>query len=147
MKIKATVKEFEGEKWVKFNSSFDKYNYYFGNLITLIFIIFLIYLGISLGGTVYKYIDDLAANPFIVGANTMKGDVECSCKEYRNDKVYLFGFNKKYWWAEKTYGSEYRLVMTKDINISEWEAFVINPENANDIPVGEIKVKINSSFI
>lgn len=63
MKIKVKTKEIDGEKWIKFDSKFDKVRYYYGNLITVIFIIVLILLGITLFFIIFKYVALIKANP------------------------------------------------------------------------------------
>lgn len=44
--IKPEWKEINGEKYFKFNKDYDRIRYFYGNLLTLIFIILVVVLGI-----------------------------------------------------------------------------------------------------
>lgn len=61
--IKVETKEINGETWLKFDSEFDKWRYYWSNTLTLILIIVLIVLGISLGYIIMNHIELLKSNP------------------------------------------------------------------------------------
>lgn len=63
MRFKVETKEIEGKTWIKFNSKYDQFRYYYGNLVAVVAIIVLIVLGILLLSFIFKNIDLLKTNP------------------------------------------------------------------------------------
>lgn len=62
-KFKIEKKEIEGETWIKFNSSYDKFRYYWGNFLTGILIPILLVLGAVLFYYIFRYVNLIKTNP------------------------------------------------------------------------------------
>jgi len=62
-KIKIQTKVIDGEEYFKFDSKYEEFRYFYGNLLTLILIIVLVVLGIVLLTVVFKHIELLKTNP------------------------------------------------------------------------------------
>ena len=101
MPIKVESKEIDGETWFKFNDKFDQTKYFYGNILTVLLIIVLVTLGSTLFYYMYSNVQELKGNPFIYAANRIRGDVSCSCIEFRNDQMFNFEFNKSTWWNSR----------------------------------------------
>ena len=100
MKVKTKV--IKGETWYKFNSDLDKWKYFWGNTIAVIFLIVLICLGWYLASLILDNMDELKSNPYLYGANHMRGGglVECECVHYKGNGMPLpFKFNNTQWTA------------------------------------------------
>ena len=101
--IKVKEKNIDGETWIKFNSEFDRKRYFYGNLLTVVLIIVMLILGGLLFTYMFFNVNELKANPFVYGANQMKGEVYCNCMQETEDKIYNFKFNKTAWIAVPSY--------------------------------------------
>lgn len=61
--IKPEWKEIDGEKYFKFNKDYDRIRYYYGNLLTFIFIVLVIILGVLTFWYVLNNLELLRSTP------------------------------------------------------------------------------------
>lgn len=93
-------REIDGETWIKFNSEYDEFTYYWGIYLTILLIVILLFGGGLLFWYMYTNLELIKANPFVYGADRMHGQVFCDCFETRESgKVFGFQFNDTDWWG------------------------------------------------
>jgi len=102
-KIKVNTKVIDGETWYKFNSEWDKWKYTWGNILTAMCLVLFVVLGCAVFYIVMTNVEELRTNPFIYGANRMKGEVKCDCYNFIGDQTYKFKFNNTDWVAIPKY--------------------------------------------
>jgi hypothetical protein len=105
--MKPEWKEIDGEKWFKFNSSFDKLKYFYGHIISFFMIIFLLIACVYFYFEIYKQKEAFYTNPLIHGAedinNQNNGIMSCQCIIERTDSPNLrFSFDAKGFYPEET---------------------------------------------
>ena len=66
MVAKLEWKEENGEKWFKFNKKLNEWKFVYGNILTVIFILVLITLGVKLYSLVMGHIDLLRTDPCLL---------------------------------------------------------------------------------
>lgn len=112
---KVEWKEIEGKKYFRFDEKIDRQKYFYGNLVTVFLIIFLLTFGGYFGYYIVKNKNAFYDNPFIYGVNRMDANyVSCSCF---TDDGRSFIFNNTYFGGDPSR----RTVNIDDITINETE--------------------------
>ena len=78
-KGKVETKIIGGETWFKFNKKRDRQKYFYGNLISVALIVFLLILGSVLTYYIVTRSAAFLENPFMYGAKKIGGNVSCNC--------------------------------------------------------------------